>query len=286
MLTIRTNVAFTDPSLPVLTRDRLLLDDNGGVRHLFDLAYPFSWPGGVPVNGAVIRDVAENADGAFTLTGTGTVAAAGGGFDFTNVTTPVAEITIPAAVSTDIWGDGVVNQYFLQCLYMRLPTLAGWSVSGVPAMTSFTSAATGFQAENEMFGFHQATSGGTPRVRGLRCLNGTASLDEFNIEPTAGHYGSVVQLAFWRDASGQVMRLKSANGSILTGKAVNVNNAVSFAGKAGHIGIGAARWPPVTTGRGFRVYRGFVENLRTSGRNPAAVLDADWARTIARGVFT
>ena len=40
---------------------------------------------------------------------------------------------------------------------------------------------------------------------------------------------------------------------------------------------GAVKW---------RYYRSFIENLTTSGRDPATVLDADYARTVARGVFS
>lgn len=32
----------------------------------------------------------------------------------------------------------------------------------------------------------------------------------------------------------------------------------------------------------WRYYRSFIENLTTSGRDPATVLDADYARTVAR----
>jgi hypothetical protein len=38
--------------------------------------------------------------------------------------------------------------------------------------------------------------------------------------------------------------------------------------------------------RKFRIYRSFIEALQLSGRDPEAVLDADWARTVARNVFS
>jgi hypothetical protein len=38
--------------------------------------------------------------------------------------------------------------------------------------------------------------------------------------------------------------------------------------------------------RKFRIYRGFIEALQLSGRNPDTVLDADWDRTVSRNVFS
>lgn len=278
----------TDPTLPFDYLDPLIAGANGGTLLDFDLANGgYSWPSAAPpANGAAIFDLTETPakNSAVTLGGSGTIGFAGNGFDFSNVVNPGHRIEGPASVAASIWGGGSANQYFLALLYLKLPALADWPAAAnytrpVP-MLCFTTAANGFTGEADLFSLNFSTTGG--QLRAVRPTAGTTAFDVVDLTPASADYGSVVQLALWRNAAGQAFRLKSANGTLISTRPTNANNATDFSAggtKKPQIGVGLSAWKNSTPqGKtGLRIYRAYIENLVTSGRDPAAVADLDYA---------
>lgn len=284
------DLVCTDTSLPIDHRD-LVVDDLAGVRFVFDTGDPYSFPSqGAPANGAIIRDLADiSAPGAFRLGAGKAIGYVGGGLDFSTYSTAggfqPCYVEIPAAVLANIWGGGAPTaQQFLVAMYLRLPTLPNWNALGI-VLPFFQSGATtgGYPSEADLvsFGMGPGTAPGTLTAR--RQTNGGATVDAFSITPGALDYGAIVQLAFWRTAAGQGFRLKSVNSNILLPGAVGSNNTGDFSGKLAKFGVGPAFWgSAAASSYNWRLYRGLIENLLLSGRDPAAVLDADWTRFLAR----
>ena len=303
---------ITAPGIPVdLTRSLPARDPalvgvaNNGVRFLCDLAFPWSYPGGSPVgrpdaaapaNGAVVYDVAERAN-ASVLISAGSLAYAGGGFDFTNSqavgTAGTAGrdcgIVIPASVLADIWtAYGGASQQFLFSMWVKLPSLANWNASAtllsMAGDLSYTSSPSLFvlaQLTGGYLQFRRQTAAGAYDVTNVMAIT-----------PAPADYGSVVQLSVWRNAAGQGMRLKSANGTILVTKAVGADNTQNFSantltvGRNGAAFGGASATATLTALSGVRIYRAYMENLARSGRDPVTVLDAAYAAVMARNPFS
>lgn len=288
MFAIKLTQACTDTTLPILERDQLLVGDNGGVRFLFDMAFPFSYAGGTPVNGSPVKDVAEvSVDAQYIVQAGEALSFAGGGADLSALTKYGTRLEIPASVAANIWAS--TNQYFLNALYVKLPTQANWNTSAsLAAIQQWAN--TTYQAEADLLVIAEQAANSAVSFRRQKAA---ATADTLSITPNALDYGSVVQLAFWRDATGQYARLRSVNGTVLVSGAVSTNNTQDFSAFTGKVGNkslfggadGAAFIAGQTNAWKMRFYRGFVENLETSGRSAAAVLDADYARTVARGVF-
>lgn len=84
--------------------------------------------------------------------------------------------------------------------------------------------------------------------------------------------------------------MKSTNGTEAITKAVGADNNQDFSGNTfvfgrnvGFSGGGPGVLPSLS---GLRLYRGFVENLARSGRDPLTVLDADYAAVTKRAAFS
>lgn len=284
MLKITLNQACTDTALATLQRDQLLFGANNGVLSLFDIANSYCYDQTTAVaNAKAVTNINESGNnGSLVIPSGQTLTIGGNGVVFDAVTAQNTYVNGHAAAASNIWGAGSGSQYFLYCLYLRLPTLANWNSSGVlEAMMQFAADTASYQTVADLLLIAQGGSG----VLSFRRQKAAGSTDNLTITPVSGDYGNVVQLAFWRNASGQTARLKSANGTISATGAVSTNNTQDFSActqKVGHVGtfVGSAnavKW---------RYYRSFIENLTTSGRDPATVLDADYTRTIARGVFS
>ncbi|MCA9334185.1 hypothetical protein KC963_04005 [Candidatus Saccharibacteria bacterium] len=284
MLKITLNQACTDTSLAILQRDQLLFGANGGVLSLFDIANSYCYDQTTAVaNAKAVNNINESGNnGSLVIPSGQTVTIGGNGVVFDAVTASNVYVKGNAAAASNLWGAGAGSQYFLYCMYVRLPTLANWNSSGVlEAMMQFAADTASYQTVADLLLIAEVTGGSLS----FRRQKAAASTDNLTITPVSGDYGTVVQLAFWRNASGQTARLKSANGTISATAAVGTANTQDFSActeKAGHAGTftgsaNAVKW---------RFYRSFIENLVTSGRDPATVLDADYARTVARGVFS
>lgn len=290
MLVLKLAVATTDTSLPILRPDALLDGDNDGVRFLFDLGSSAGWPGGAPSNGASIADISAHANGSFQLTSGQAVAYAGGGFDFTGLAADADDIVIPASVAASIYGNGSDNQYFLICLYVRLPSSANWNQTDTIApFIQFNTNFSGYTQGPDLITIAQSFSSPNRILTFRRQTNGLSTVDQVNLTVSTNDHSQVAQIAFWRNGTEQRGRLKTAlNTTLTTAGAVGSNNSGNFSTNAGHAGIGTGFWtfPTHANANNWRLYRGWVENLRTSERNPQTVLDADWARVVARNVFS
>ena len=274
----------TDTTLPLLRRDKLLDGDGGGVKALVDLAFTWCNPGGNPANNAAIKDISEIADHSVVLAGADVVAGLGGGFDFTNALTANTMLRFAANAAAAIWADA--NQYFLFCMYIKLPLLADWNVAGGSRpMATF---ANGFPATNpDLMTVSQSR---IPATTGAPYLTfdrqyATNTVETLSLAVNASDPGGFAQIALWRNASGTTARLKTPNGIVTSASSAhNVASTVNFSALQG--GIGTKGAATVNGYQKFRLYRAFIESLTTSGRDPATVLDADYARTIARGVYS
>lgn len=258
-----------------------------GMKFLFDLASPLSWAvQGDPVTGNAVKDVAGGSDGAVAITSGQTVDWAGNGFDFTGNTADGQIVTAPAGALGSIWS--ATNDYFMVCFYAKLPIAEDWNTdSTLATMFCCTTHANGYLNEVDLLNISQQNG---PNMRFRRQTDGGTTVVTTDVSP-ALHYGREAQVGFWRNASGIGARLKSSGGTTLATAAVGSNNSGDFSAKVPRWGIcesfndlglkaahvEAAKW---------RLYRGFLEDLSASGRDPVTVLDADYARTIARGVFS
>jgi len=134
-----------------------------------------------------------------------------------------------------------------------------------------------------------AMTGSTFSIRRQTAINAVTTLT-LGLAGAAA-YGVFSQLAVWRTSTEYGARLKTATGQVISTAAAGNNNAQNIAAAPGAMGVARGFWTnsALTTAEKnsvkFRLHRGFVENLHRSGRDPVDLLDADWARTIARNVF-
>lgn len=291
-----------DLSRPLPVRDPALVGvANSGVRFMADAAFPWCYPGGSPTgrpdagdpaNGAVIQDMAERANGSFALPAAGTTYA-GGGFDFTSSTALTGSrnvgIIMPASVLADLWTSyGGASQQYLFSAWVKLPTAANWNnnanLLSIAGDLSYLSAASLFILTMQ--------NGGTLHVRRQTSAGNYDVTNALTLTPASADYGSVVQISVWRNASGQGLRLRSANGTIVVTRAAGADNTQNFSanpftvGRNGASFAGASPTSTLTALTGFRVYRTMMENLARSGRDPIAVQDAAYTAVTARGVFS
>lgn len=291
MLVIQSPSISTRPGLQKLRRDPLLSGDNDGVRFLFDAAFPWCYAGGAPANGALVRDIAEKADGQFVLSSGQTVGFSGNGFDFSTLT--IAENAVGdenhVKAPASVWADIAAQQYFLFCIYVKMPVESDFNTSsGIYPFFASSNSDAGFQSVADPLTVAQRYQSGLKRID-FRRQTGINAASQLTVDPT-NHYGKFCQIAYWRNASGAGARVKSSGGTTSTTGAVGDNNSENISACEPRFGSVA----PFTfyageahrKARNYRLYRGFIENLARSGRDPQAVLDADYDRTVARGVFT
>lgn len=272
----------TAPLLPGVV-DPLIVGANGGILSLFDLSTVVSWPKqAAPVNNDTVKTLMPGGGDLSVVVTTGGPTFAGGGFDYTGVTGEpnvvqgaAGSLSTIAAAATD---------YFLVAGYFKFPARADWNVTTSAApFFSAGDVGGGYSVEAELaYMGAGAGSGGVPT--GVEAGRQTAlgSVVRLNLtDPImANHYGKIGQLAFWRNAAGHGFRVKTSFGSDKVTAVVGAETNVDFSAKRPKWGIPV---PFSNSGRtGYRVYRGFIENLLTSGRDPETVLDADYARVISR----
>lgn len=293
-------IASTDTSLPFAKRDALLNGDNDGVRFLFDLGFPYSYPGGPyatrpaagnPAQRQAIHDVSDRANGALVYNAGGSAPTyAGGGFDLTGAITGTGSgstgIQAPASALADIWNavEGV-SQRFMVVGYFKLPTTANWNGSG--AIMPIMSADGPYTSEADLVTISQR--GGSPYQIDARRQVAANTLEVAGgrlLQPGDGDYGGLAQIAYFRNAAGSAFTMRTANGRVSTSQTVYADNTQNFSGKSMTWGYSRGFSTSASGTTGFRLYRGWLENLARSDRDPLTVLDADWARVIARGVFS
>lgn len=276
--------SVTDPTgLSSLARDALLEDANDGVLFLFDLARQFCWPGGDPVHLAEVGDLSENGNGEWSIESGADAAIIGNGLDLADNTVGMtACILAPASVSASLYGAGASAQHWLACLYAKLPTVGNWwsDVALGPLLKfaddNYTVGAEHFLlavANTPSFQLRRSTGSGTVE---------TVAIAAGNLTP---HYGLITQILAYRNASGTFLRLKSSGGTTSASIAAAASNPQNFSALRPQFGSGLGAWTLYGV-RAPRLYRGWIEDLATSGRDPTTVADEDYSRTIARGVFS
>ncbi|MCA0204284.1 MAG: hypothetical protein LCH92_08080 [Proteobacteria bacterium] len=264
----------TAPDLVTLRRDPILTGDNGGVTFMFDLAFRYCWAGGNPIGADVVKDAADVGDGAFVETGDGTIFA-GGGFDFAAPITNRAYVEGPAGCLASIHGG---PQYFMVVGWYKMPTSEAWYATGGSIAPMFQCAATSYSAGPELVTWSQSS---IPRIDYRRQTNGS-TFQGGNTDPNANIFGQVTQIAYWRNAGGVGMRMRSALGTVLLATVVGDDNVGDFSAMKPKWGVP----PGFGAAPNTRLYRGWIEDLAVSERAPLTVLDDDFTRVIARGAFT
>jgi len=252
-----------------------------GVKFAFDLGSALSWAKmGAPANGDAVLDLAGGTAGSAAVTAGQTVNYAGGGWDFSACSARGELVVAPAGCLADI--AALANAYFMVASYVKLPTSGNWSTgSNVSPIFCCTTNGSGYAAETDMVTVDMGTGG----VVHSRRQTAGATIDAITVS-AAAHYGLVTQVAYWRNAAGQGVRLRSSAGTTIGTMAVGAENAASFAAKVPRWGVTESFTSLSAGSLNWRLFRGWIENLAVSGRDPVTVLDADYARTIARNVFS
>lgn len=283
-------------SNPKFRRDQVLDDDvNNGVRFLFDLGFPFSYPGGPidgrpnagpPSNGSVIYDVAEIENGAFATSSSGTTYS-GGGFDFAAVSDRYHELRAPmSALGTVIASSA---QHFAVCFYARLPTLADWySGTGIIPLFCTNGNAQGYAGAPDLATIGVRSGG---QIQAARSTTAVGTTETRTVTVPDGMAGRVSQILYYRNGSNTELRIKNSGGILTSSGASGAPTSLDLSACQARWGVCQALWdfgskPSLSTAKKWRLFRGFLENLGTSGRDPIAVADADYQRVFARGVFS
>ena len=188
----------------------------------------------------------------------------------------------------------VRDSFFLVCGYFKLPVQSDWNtISALAPFFACTDGASGYTTpEADLLTIAQQIAGGNPRLLARRQTNGGTGVDDMVVDPSAAAFGKFAQISYWRNATGRRLRLRtSATDQFSIAGAVGVNNSGDFSQKRARWGVpesfnNLASAEAHRAASNTRLYRGFIEDLSTSERDPVAVLDADWTRTIARGVFS
>jgi hypothetical protein len=272
----RTPTISPTPGLPEVRHDASILPgDNGGVRFAFDLAFPYSWPTmGLGTNGALVRDTAEVGDGSLQRTGSGTVYS-GGGFKYASLTGGDDFVQAPSGCLSSIWAD---SQFFLVCGWYLMPTQSNWRTgSGVNSF--FHTSVDAYTAGADLVTLGESINN---QITARRQTNGSSTIETINLTANSNIWGQVCQVGYWRNAAGTGLRVRSALGQLLGTGAVGANNTGNFSATQPKWGATPAFNSFVNGG----LYRGFIEDLRLSTRNPIETLDKDFTGVMERVVFS
>ncbi|MER9961629.1 hypothetical protein NKJ72_11790 [Mesorhizobium sp. M0045] len=274
-IVFKTAATTTAVGLTKLKRDELLSGlGAGAVPFLFDFGFPWCWPAGVnPVNGNTVKDISETADGSWNVAGASPVFA-GNGIDFTGLLAR-ADVRGPVGCLTDI----NTTERFMVVLYAKLPASVDWASASIKTM--FQSAASAYTTGADLLTISQSHPT-TDFISARRQTNGGSTVSELQVAMGANYYGQVCQIGYWRNAAGTGLRVKSALGAVISTSAIGSDNTGDFSATQ-------PKWgnpPAFAAANNHRLYRGWVENLSISGRDPLTVLDADWTRVAARAVFS
>jgi hypothetical protein len=287
-------IVSTDTTLEVAVRDALMRGvANNGVRFIADLGFGFSYPAGpfsnrpaagAPVNGALVADVAEHANGSVVLTSGQIIGYAGGGFDYAAITAAGNYLSVPPSVAADIFAAfGGHAQQFMVTAYVKLPLKANWNSGAALAPMIAWGDANAAAGVADMITIGQSSI--SSRLEAIRQTVGS-TLVSMNVTVADNEYGQLAQITFWRNASGTGLSLRTDQGRRTTSGVVGADNTENFSTKTGRLGAcntyGVPSAAGATNSIKWRAYRLFVENLARSGRDPMAVAEADWLRVQAR----
>lgn len=277
---IKSGGTFADAPFGRLTRDPVLDGAGDGALFGFDAAFDWSFPyDSTPANAAPVLDLAENADGGFYRPAgqAGIIALNGGGIDLYNLTEDGCEVRGPAGCLTSLEDE----QEYLILGWAKMPTSGNWNTGAVISPIFTCSGGNGYDASADLLTISQSN---VPRFSSSRQISvgsqQSPNLGHTNLTP---FYERITQWAFWRTADECGLRMKSSLGEeLITGDAGALNSG-SLSALMPRWGVPEAWNQHVTGGSstahraaGHRLYRGYIENLHASGRDPVEVLDMDW----------
>lgn len=204
----------------------------------------------------------------------------------------VTAIPTPSASFTSAPTVAIVPspQYFMAVIYVKLPASADWNPSSAVTVPFFQFGEGSMLTNADMGNCGQTVVGGIKQITAYRPFN-LAMREQVSLNVGAADYGTLAQLAIWRNASGFNVRMKTA-GQVANGLPVALANIaspnpaiVSFAARTGRFGFTSPYqvFSALGTCYKYKSYRGFVANLRTDIRDPVSgILDPDWTRAAAR----
>lgn len=274
---------------------------DGDMRFLFDLDFSWCYPGGPvstrPAQGApttndqTLYDISERADANIIAVVNRTPAYSNGGFDFSAIVNQPYGIKAPS----DIWETiHAGDQNFLWCSYQTLPSEADWKPSegNLTMFEGHASSLSGTYVSNATaLTVYQITPSatGNPSLycrRQIQTGNAASNARVLFVEPTASHFGQMCQIAYWRTDEEEVLQLRSASETISKTLSRGANSTEDFSASGATWGVPSAFSQAMSSedanGSNYRLFRGFVEDLGRSGRNPSTVLSDDWDRVQAR----
>ena len=283
MFSIIVPSAAENPSeLPTRVRDQVLLDGlerTDNILFLADFKHDYGWPSGAaPVDNAVVKDIADNADAAFDLAAGQTVSY-DGMVDMSALTVRPAEVTIPASVAASIWP----NQRFMTTFYVRLPAEDDWWTGNNPRpFLCWTTSNSGYATPSaDLVTIGQGTVAGVKYLI-VRRQTALGAEDNNVIAVPASYFGKVAQVSFWRGASEQYIQLRTSAGTAGIAVVDNGNNVANFSANAGHFGVGLSLWslvdPVQQDASNFAIGRIFIADLTDGALDPRTVNDGDWDR--------
>jgi hypothetical protein len=173
--------------------------------------------------------------------------------------------------------------------YAKLPLKTEWnSIATLAAMFCSTTSAQGYATgEADLVCIAQATG----YLLSARRQTAGATQTTTQITLADDAFGKIAQIAYWRNAAGVGLRCKTTATSQTVTGAAGVNNTTDFSAKQPRFGVcesfnDLSGQSAHRDASNYRLYRGWIEDLTLSGRDPATVLDADWERVQARNVFS
>ncbi|MBS7538231.1 hypothetical protein [Ancylobacter lacus] len=256
----------------------------------FDFAHaPFYPRQGTPVQGDLLVDIARKSNGVFQIptAQANTPRFVGGGIEWSGLASTAqgtVGVETGSGAALDIATGG--NQYFLLCLYVRLPDTTAWPLvnGSITPWIDFSTPgiSSTYQNSPSLIAIGPWPNASNRRVAFIRQTTAAgAAVTSYVLLPTYPA-GEFAQIAYYRTASGATVHVRTASTGILGGTdVVGAENALDLTNVVAKIGPRSAFSNLATSSiktlyAGMRQYTIFIENLRLTGRDPAAVLDADW----------
>lgn len=255
-------ITFTG-TLPKLQKDAII--PLAGAKFLFDFGNASTWAGGVVAQGATVNNLVSGAANA-TLSGTGTITPAGGGFDF---------------ASTNWLDMGLYDLSARQIVviaWIKVPSVSAAYGSIVGAVNGLgdTTGQAAITINNNSTG---TTGYYTPAPPG-----GTSSNTMGLSAPASFVANAVLQVAFSiGGTAGAYQALGYGNGAFVATSVVNQGASVTgLQSTTQKYGVNKWNGAGGSTAFAGRIYRVYAEDLTASGRTALSVVQADYTQNTGR----
>lgn len=267
-ITFISNVASSNPDLPQAERDDLLIGTTSGI-DLFDISHPYSYRSSTDaVSGQVVYNLARNQDNLVVQLPAGSTAdLLGGGIVFETTVSGFAGVKMPADIQADLFA----NQEYLVCVYIKIPTTAEWPTSNNRFIGDSA------VANDSMVQGYFSNVVGQFVARRITASGGAGEQRTYIIPEE--HRGKVAQISIYRTSTSWGFVINCDGLSFGSSQASGSNSTYDWSSKSMIFGATAVNNP-------IQVYRGFIENIHNTGRDPIAVISADWLRIKNLGVFS